>query len=464
MNEHLARALDHISPKHIAEAAAHKKSRRRIWLGAMAAVLAVVILIKIPSLPMIVGARAVSTASGSRAMKRPSYGNSRWDAWIAERNDRNELVDEALPELTPFFTETTGMYISGSGENRVWSPVNALISLAVLAEVAGGNSRQQILDALNIPDLDTLRAYVGSLWESVYRDDGNEICTLANSLWLNDSLDYSQETMDSVAYFHYASVYQTDLDSRQAAQALRAWLNNNTGGLLKNYTGSAAFPENAVLTLASTVYLKGRWGDEFDPARNTEGIFHSPSGEITAEFMNKKEYHTDYYWGDSYGAVSLGLKNGTSMWFFLPDEDKTIDDILSDGQYMALVTGQDRENQKYMKVNLSVPKFDISSGGDLTELFRGIGITDIFLPGSADFSAITSDTPVVVTAVNQAARVIIDEEGVKAATYIEIPGAGAAMPPDEVIDFVLDRPFLFVIAGSNGIPLFIGAVNEPQDV
>ena len=43
---------------------------------------------------------------------------------------------------------------------------------------------------------------------------------------------------------------------------------------------------------------------------------------------------------------------------------------------------------------------------------------------------------------------------------IEFPGAGSPMPPDEIIDFVLDRPFLFVITNAN-IPLFAGVVNDP---
>ena len=46
-----------------------------------------------------------------------------------------------------------------------------------------------------------------------------------------------------------------------------------------------------------------------------------------------------------------------------------------------------------------------------------------------------------------------------AATYIELPGCGSAMPPEEIIDFVLDRPFLFVITKGN-LPLFTGVVNN----
>ena len=39
-------------------------------------------------------------------------------------------------------------------------------------------------------------------------------------------------------------------------------------------------------------------------------------------------------------------------------------------------------------------------------------------------------------------------------------GTGAAAPPEEIIDFVLDRPFLFAIT-TNDIPLFVGTVNNP---
>jgi serine protease inhibitor len=35
-----------------------------------------------------------------------------------------------------------------------------------------------------------------------------------------------------------------------------------------------------------------------------------------------------------------------------------------------------------------------------------------------------------------------------------------AAPPDDEIDFILDRPFFFVITRSN-LPLFAGVVNEP---
>ena len=63
--------------------------------------------------------------------------------------------------------------------------------------------------------------------------------------------------------------------------------------------------------------------------------------------------------------------------------------------------------------------------------------------------------------VDHAARVAIDETGVTAAAYTVMLMCGAGMPPAEQMDFVLDRPFLFVIASRDNLPLFAGIVNQP---
>lgn len=178
----------------------------------------------------------------------------------------------------------------------------------------------------------------------------------------------------------------------------------------------------------------------------------------------------NYYWGEDYGAVQMPLENGSSMWFILPDEDKTLDDVLRSGEYMQMVSQQylytdEDANRKWMKVNLSVPQFDVSAGIDVKQGLQNIGLTHIFDPTSSDFSPSifpAKDFAVFpyVASIYQDTRVKIDEEGVTAASYIEIVGAGAAQPPDEIIDFILDRPFIFAVTKSQ-IPLFVGTVNMP---
>ena len=178
--------------------------------------------------------------------------------------------------------------------------------------------------------------------------------------------------------------------------------------------------------------------------------------------MNAALRQMHYYWGDTFGAVSLSLKGNRQMWFILPDEGSSTDDVLSQSQYLDMILSSydGWENKKYMKVNLSVPKFNVSSTANLKDGFVRMGISDLFDPLAADFSASLNE-PAFITAANQAVQVSVDEQGVTAAAYIELPAAGAAMPPEEIIDFTLDRPFLFVITGSGNIPLFAGVVNQP---
>jgi len=465
----LEQALGEISDTHIAEAAKAKRKRTIPWLGAVAAILALVLIFRFVDIPMTITAKAVSLAADARITVRPDSDDYQdreaWlqdlDAWTAELDARVAAVAEALSQMNGFLKESCNIFLSGDSGNQLYSPINAYIGLSMVTELTSGQTRQQIMDTLGITDLNALRTQISALWETVYQDNGNEICTLANALWLDDDLTYHQEPMDALAYHYYTSVYQQDLSSQRTVKDIQAWLNNNTGGFLKDSVQSIRLPAEAVLALYSTIYFQSKWTDEFNAAKNTSDTFHAPEGDITCTFMNQKLRQMNYYWGEDFGAVALGLKNGSQMWFILPDEGKCVADILSSGEYLDMVAApyEGWENTKYMKVNLSVPKFDIQSKQDLRSGFQSMGITNLFQFGSADFSG-AFDGPVFMTAANQAVRVEIDEQGVKAAAYIEFPGAGSPMPPEEIIDFVLDRPFLFVISDS-GIPLFAGTVNEP---
>ena len=470
MNEKVAKALGYVDEKYVTAAAKRKKKKAaKYWISAVAAVLALVLLFNLPSMPMVISAKAVSIASESRQMQRPVLDDykdrDQWRAdrekWEAEQKFLSSTTRETVDALTPFFTNGSAQFLSTQGsENLLWSPINAYIGLALMTEVTDGASRQQILDLFGARDIDALRQQVGAVWESAYNDNGHEISTLANSLWLENGLNYQQDTMDNIAYYYYASVYQGDLGSQKINNAIGAWINNNTGGFLKKSTSNVNLSPDTILALYSTIYFQAKWQDEFSASKNTQDTFHAPNGDKTVTFMNKKLAQMNYYYGDKFSAVALSLKNGSRMWFILPDKGYTTADVLADGQYMQMVLQQDWENEKWMKVNLSVPKFDVNSTMNLRGGLQEMGVTDVFNEGAANFSAITGDVPIFLTAANQSVRVQIDEEGVKAAAYIEFPGAMSPEPPEEIIDFILDRPFIFAITTDN-IPLFMGTVNNP---
>ena len=467
MNEKVAQALSHVEEKYIAQAARRRK-RHYVRKALIAAVLTLAFLFHIPALPLAVSAKAVSLAPESRKTDRPSHSSERFDAWYDAYLLRSETAEAAIPAVAAFAENCSAEVLAGTDTvNRLWSPINAYIALSVTAELAGGDTRAEVLHALGKDSIETLRRDVSAIWETIYNDNGREISVLANSLWLDKDIDYVQQTMDDIAYHHYASVYQGDLGSSRTNRAMANWLNNQTGGFLKDRTGKLSVDPESLLALVSTVYFQAQWSDRFSSADNTEGIFHGAEGDVPCTFLHKsaEEFKANYYWAENYGAIQLFLKNGSMMWLILPDEDKTTDDVLRSGDYMAMITRSEdfpAENREYMKVNLSLPKFDVSASTDLKEPLRRTGLTELFEPLGNDFSpSIVSEYPVYLDSINQDTRVSIDEEGVTAASYVLLQfGAGAAAPPEEIIDFVLDRPFLFAITSSD-IPLFVGTVNTP---
>ncbi len=390
-----------------------------------------------------------------------------FDAWWSDCYNRRAMPTDYADAVREFIAASVPeMLGNADGKNMVYSPVNVYIALSMLAELTDNESRQQILDVLGVDSVETLRRYVTDMWNANYSDDGAFTSILADSVWLNDSVTFNQDTMDTLSDTYYASSYSGEMGSEELNSALRAWIDQQTGGLLSDQASGVELSADTILALVTTVYFKARWASEFYADSNTQDVFHTggDSGDITVEYMHASPTAT-YYWGESFGAIKRSFTSGygSDMWFILPDEGVSPEQLLYDSELYELLSAYGEwENSKTLIINESIPKFDVSSGYGLSDGLRNLGITDVFDAEVSDFSPMTGDTDeMYLSQATHAARVKIDEEGVTAAAFTEMSYAGAAMPPDDEMDFTLDRPFLFVITGCDGLPLFIGIVNQP---
>jgi len=384
-----------------------------------------------------------------------------YDLWKEEKRERDKLVSVFKDSLDDFWTRSITEFLSGSeNENLVYSPVNVYLALAMSAEITGGNTRREILDLLGVKDVEVLREQASAVWKANYIDDGASTSILGSSIWLRDDLEYVKPTLDCLAENYYASSYRGEMGSEELNRALQNWLNEQTGGLLEEYAGKEALDPLTVIALATTVYYQARWSAEFSEKNTEKGIFQTPLGEVNCDFMYTHTYGGAYYWGEKFSAVNKELDNGHSMWFVLPDEGVSVDDLLGDTEAMEFLTADGWEKSKYLGIHFYLPKFDVSSKMDLKEGLHRLGLKDIFDPEKSDFTPLTSLESIVLGQANHAARVAVDEEGVTAAAYTVMQMCGTGMPNEE-IEFKLDRPFLFMIKGTGGVPLFVGVVNQP---
>ncbi len=83
---------------------------------------------------------------------------------------------------------------------------------------------------------------------------------------------------------------------------------------------------------------------------------------------------------------------------------------------------------------------------------------DAFDPNTADFSPLT-DASVYVEDISHGVRVKVDEEGVEAAAFTKLDFEATALIQKEV-DFVLDRPYAYVLQSKDGSMLLAGQITE----
>lgn len=396
----------------------------------------------------------------------PYPDETHWDeakanAWFEAARARRMTAVEGQDALEDFFAKSAAQYLSGQdGENRVYSPANVYMALAMLSELTDGESRRQVLELLGADSLGALRTQAGAVWTRLYQNDLATTSIPAASLWLSGGVPYRQAAIDALANYYYASSFRGSMGDPAYDRMLQDWINEQTGGLLREQAAGLRMDPETLLALAATLYYKARWHSEFSPNATYADVFHGAAGNTEADYLHREGTGT-YYWGERFSAVGLSLEGDGTMWFLLPDEGVAPEDLLTDPEAMAFLLEEqyDWENQKFLRIDLSVPKFDVSGDLDLSDGLRAMGVTEVFDSARSDFSPITDLEGVFLSSAAHAARVKIDEEGVEAAAYTVMMTAGAAMPPDELVEFKADRPFLFGLT-VDGLPLFLGIVNQ----
>ncbi|MBO4626363.1 MAG: hypothetical protein J5645_00075 [Lachnospiraceae bacterium] len=361
-----------------------------------------------------------------------------------------------------------------NGENRTYSPINIYMAISMLAELTDGNTRAELLALAGAESIEDLRTRANAMWEYLYKNDDHGKMILGASVWLRDEPEedasdktmYNTETLKRLADNYYAASFHGVMGSEEYDNVLRKWLNTQTGGLLKDAVDGLSFDPETVLALATTVWFSGKWSKTFEESQTSTGIFHATSGDVTADFMHEAVFSGNYYYGDRFVSVAkyFGEEASAGMWFILPNEGVSVDDLLNDPEILTMLEqGETYQKRGYARIDLSVPKFDVSYSCDLRETLQGLGVKDVFDPTVSDFTPMVADNSegYYVSKMEHDARVRIDEDGAEAAAVTIVLAEGTSFPKDE-ITFTLDRPFLFVIRQNDGIPLFVGVVENPQ--
>lgn len=359
-------------------------------------------------------------------------------------------------------------------DNLIISPHSIATALTMTYAGARGATAEEMRAALGITlDDEILHAARGALVSELLaepeepgEDEGEPFqLEIVNTLWAQNGYPFLDEFLQTLATDYQAGMKLVDFvnAAEEARQAINASVEEQTRGRITDLIPPGVLDQLTRLVLVNAIWFKGTWEEEFSPDSTRDAVFTLLDGTEVQVPMMEGSLDTRYLDGDGYQVVWLPYVGGASMVVIVPDE----------GRFDEVVAGLDPELVRTDSagaatglVVLALPRFEFRTQLELSTVLEDLGMESAFRPppgeGTADFSGMTAEPELFVSAVIHDAFVSVDEEGTEAAaaTAVVMEGTGA---PVELATLTVDRPFVFLIQhDSSGEILFLGQVTDPR--
>lgn len=341
--------------------------------------------------------------------------------------------------------------------NRTISPLSVYLALALLWNGARGTTRREIGALLGLPDdhADAVAA-IAALLAAAQAAEAAET-SVANSVWLNGSMDFEQAFLALARDQFGAEVSSLDFGDPRALATINGWVKQHTRGRIDTIV--ERLDPMMALILLNAVYFKGRWKLQFDPKRTDELPFHSPTGTRTCQMMVQHE-HVAHASHDSFQIVRLPYKGGMSMLVLLPKQRDGLADLLATlnpSNWRAWIGSLKRREGTVM-----LPRWTHEYELRLEKPLIELGMLQAFDPDHANLRGIADQTRnLFVGEVRHKTFVDVNEEGTEAAAVTAVMARLTGLGIDRSFNFFADHPFLYAIVDAQDQPWFLGVVAAP---
>ena len=372
--------------------------------------------------------------------------------------------------------------------NTFISPLSISAALAALLPGARGQTAAELVRVLRIQgtDEDTARAMAElrrileprMIEEQTWKPETQAMETseretfrlsLATGLFVEEAYPLHTAFCDALTDAFGADFFSvTFADAEATAERVNAWVADKTEDRITDLVSPNLMLPDMRLILASAVYFKARWADQFTEEVTRPKPFHllpgAGGGSVDVPMMAKQG--TFLYWKSESAdvqALRIDYEEGLSMLVVLPTTGRfaEVEARLSADWLARIHPGSERT-----LVDLELPRFEMRFATDLGDALRGLGLQTAFDFASADFGGITPhpDGLVLSKAIHQA-WLKVDEHGTEAAAataLMDFLGGDFEGDTPAPLPFVVDRPFYFFIQERlTGAVLFMGRMLDP---
>lgn len=362
----------------------------------------------------------------------------------------------------------------GGRGNVVFSPYSVETALAMVDQGAAGQTEAQIERVLHASgraqvgaDARALRIALAAAVRPPVGTPGRAAARLdaANGLWVARGLSLEPPFASALSSDFGASPQQVDFRGQPEAArgTINAWVADRTAHLIRNLFPPGTIEARTAMVLANAIYLKAHWSSPFDPSSTARRSFVTASGRrVRVPFMTQQSAELAYAQGRDYQAVRLPYMSSTlSLLVILPRPRPRSAAAFERGLSPARVTQIVGALHPGL-VALAMPRFHLQLHAGLGALLTRLGMPLAFGDG-ADFSGITRQTSLKISAVEHGADLLVDEHGTVASAATGISLMPTAAPGGRITRLTVDHPFLALLRDDrSGAILFVARVADPS--
>ncbi len=376
----------------------------------------------------------------------------------------------AVDAVTSFTTDLYRLLAAEPG-NLVTSPYSVAVALAMTRNGARGATGAEMDDVLHSAGPAALNTGLNSLTSLVEsragereRADGSKATVaidVANSLWGQHDTEWNQKFLDALATNYGAGLHLVDYktDAEAARGLVNDWTAKQTHDRIEEILPDGVIDSLTRLVLVNAIYLKAPWEQPFQASMTEPRPFTRQDGSrVDAETMSGMLNGAGFARGDGWQAARLLYAGGElAMTVVLPDDaDLNAFEQSVDGPRLTDIL---KSPAPVPALQLQLPRWTFRMQAALNGPLAELGMPTAF-DERADFSGMTTEEQLYISAVLHEAFIAVDEAGTEAAAATAVVMAVTSMP--QVVPFVVDRPFMFVIHDvETATPLFVGRVADP---
>ncbi|CAH0699831.1 unnamed protein product [Spodoptera exigua] len=332
-------------------------------------------------------------------------------------------------------------------ENIVMSALSVLSPLAQLALASEGESHDEILRAIGLPNDNVTKAVFTDANKQLRSVKGVEL-SLASRIYVRQGDELNPQFAAISRDVFNSDAKNIDFSKNvEAAKEINTWVEDQTNHRIKDLVSADSLDGNSAAVLVNAMYFKGKWKKPFSPEQTVDRDFYvskdktvqKPTMHIVADFKYGESAELDAkliempYAGDE-----------SSLLIVLPNEVDGLNNLVKKLENPEVLP-KAMEKMYTNEVVLDLPKFKIETTTDLADVLYKMNIKKLFTRGEARLNHLIKDAKdLYVSNALQKAFIDVNEEGAEAAVAnhfsLDVRAAFRS-----TYDFLADHPFVFAI-------------------